>query len=366
MVVIAVAVLVGAVDQPTRLARVEQAVGHVLGCAQATTASAKVGGYPSSREWTDVVSEVHLGCAADQYPPLYVVFHSQQSTDAAYAEALRVGPDPLCHTRTELFTVGFDYGPLLAREFCALVAASSPVSPLRPGFNSYYWPGGVYSRHQGARTVLSTQTITFIVAAAALGYLILVTIGGLLGRPATTRLRLLLLLLAGAGVAFGIHYAPSRGPQRPYWRFNLGRPDSVRVKRVLADLHVPPGFNRATPSACPFALEEHGVVCFTRARSIVLNAALLEKLIASTGATTTWWGPTGCLGRRPPRLGLRPETCDPTPATVDDGRAWLTFTVSSVVDWTATSVTGTTRADGTFPAGTQLALTVTAFWHSDL
>jgi hypothetical protein len=369
VVVIAAAVLVGVVDQPTRLTRVEQDLGHVLGCARATTASARVGGYPSSRQWTQVVSEVHLGCSSGQYAPLYVVFHSRHATDTAYAEALRGGPDPVCHTRTEIFTVGFDLGPLLAREFCALVGASVPVNPLRPRFNSYYWPYSVSSHHQGARTVLSTQTLVVIVAGAALGYLILVMLGGLLGRPPSTRLRLLLALLAVACVGLGIHYAPSRGPHRPYWGFNLAANNPVRVNRVLADLHVPAGFNRQAPSACRFPPPGIGVACFTRPRSIVLTAAMFARLMASTGASPAWLGPVECIGvprGRPLRLGLRPETCGSTLATINDGTVLLTFAVNSVIDWTATSVTSATRADGPFPAGTQLAVTVTAFWHPDL
>jgi hypothetical protein len=120
-------------SRPTRLQAVENAFGNVNGCTASLGADADGGPYAYTRSWAGVVSRRSVGCSSGlDDSTLFVAFRSHHFLAVAYADAVRVAPEPLCHTRTELFTVPFDGSLLQARLFCSRVGATTPALPLHP------------------------------------------------------------------------------------------------------------------------------------------------------------------------------------------------------------------------------------------
>jgi hypothetical protein len=132
--------------------------------------------------------------------------------------------------------------------------------------------------------------------------------------------------------------------------------DGGVVATTLGTLHPPPGFHRDAAACRIIQLPGVASVCFTRARSIPLNRAVMARLVTSTGATMSQPEvpcPTASNDfDRPP---LRVETCGPL-ATYR--RLHLELIVESVVRVDGDQVASTTRPLGTDPGGTQIELNV--------
>jgi hypothetical protein len=270
----------------------------------------------------------------------------------AYKTAVSTGGDPVCHTSTELFTVDFDYGNLAAQRFCAAVDASAPANPR----DLNILPMRAQERHGAHTLAVSPQTVSLLLAIAALAYLVIVATGRLADRPAPTRLRYLLGLLAVAGVAFGIHEQPKRGVFHSPWR-SVTAADADLVARTFATLHTPPGFTRG--GQCQFT-PPGAQVCFTRHPSIVLYTGNWARLVASTGAQQTpLLGPALCARVNRTRLGVRVQGCQNAAVR---GRLLVSFFANSVVNVRANSVVGTNKPDRTFEAGTHIAVEALEVW----
>jgi hypothetical protein len=127
--------------------------------------------------------------------------------------------------------------------------------------------------------------------------------------------------------------------------------DSVRVADALAKLPLPAGFQRS--NSC--GVIPVGGICLNRRRSVVVDRSSLAKVLAGFGSRLDP-PPFFCAAlrhHRTPRLEVAACSAEAT-----RGAFLLNFSLTSVVEETATSTRSATEPYGTLRGGTTVAVFV--------